>query len=237
MSTLQLSRYCAAHPETADILLVEDDRARNQQYADALRNAGFRVTQTHNGLDAWNAALAQPPHLVVTDVALPGMDGVELCRRLRSIEKSASLPAITVTGLARREQRAAAEAAGFDAVLTVPCAPTDLLSEIWRALEHSTELRARAEALRMTSGALRGRSATAQTERAPAHELDAADSQLQADVGRRIKADFQEMPGLWVTSRQGARLWNVAHELCVSLLDSLAAEGFLLRSGQHYRLP
>lgn len=54
---------------------------------------------------------------------------------------------------------------------------------------------------------------------------------------RRIKADFQEMPGLWVTSRQGARLWNLPHDVCVTLLESLVVRRILVKSGQHYRLP
>ena len=236
MSTLQLSRYCASLPENADILLAEDDRARNQLYADALRSAGFRVTQTHNGLDAWKAALAQPPHLVIIEVSLPGMDGVELCRRLRAIEKTASLPAMTVTGLTDGEHRAAAEAAGFDSVLMSPCAPTDLLSEICRALERSAEIRARAGAARSRS-ATRARAATAPSAGVQPPTPDAASGSVRYDLLRRIRADYREMPGLCMTSRQGARLWNVSHELCVSLLESLAAEGYLLRSGQHYRLP
>ncbi|HET7220172.1 MAG TPA: response regulator [Vicinamibacterales bacterium] len=214
-------------------MLAEDDRARNQAYAEALRSAGFRVTQTHNGLDAWKAVLARPPHLVVTDVSLPGMDGVELCRRLRSIEKTASLPAITVTGLTDREHSAAAAAAGFDSLLLMPCAPTDLLSEICRALERSAEERARAGALRMKSAVLRTRSSKGANEAAGVVGLDAP----QDEALQRIKADFREMPGLWVTSRQGARLWNVSHELCVALLESLVDAGYLARSGQHYRLP
>jgi hypothetical protein len=52
-----------------------------------------------------------------------------------------------------------------------------------------------------------------------------------------INADFQEMPGLWVTSRQGARLWNVSRDFCVRLLELLVAGRFLVRSGQLYRLP
>jgi DNA-binding response OmpR family regulator len=193
MSTLQLTRYCATHPENADILLVEEDPARNELYAHALRSAGFRVTQRHNGHDALKAILARPPQLVVTDVTLPGIDGFELCRRVRAIEKTASLPAITVAALAEREQRAAAESAGFDSVLTVPCAPIDLLSEIYRALERSAELRARAEALRTKAAALRARSAAALSEGAAAHAASAALGANGAVAGQctpRLRVEF-----------------------------------------------
>lgn len=58
-----------------------------------------------------------------------------------------------------------------------------------------------------------------------------------AELVRRIHADFREMAGLLVTSRQGARFWNLSRDLCVPLLDSLVGDGTLARSGQHYRLP
>jgi hypothetical protein len=54
---------------------------------------------------------------------------------------------------------------------------------------------------------------------------------------RRIRADYREMPGLRVTVKQGARLWSLPIALCESLLDELVAEGFLVRSGEHFRLP
>jgi len=60
---------------------------------------------------------------------------------------------------------------------------------------------------------------------------------LDADIVRRIKRDFREMPGLCLTTRQGARLWNIAPEVSTTFLDALVADGFLSRSGEHYRLP
>jgi CheY-like chemotaxis protein len=220
MSTMELRRFCAARPAEADILLVENDRASNDVYAKALRGAGFRVTQAHDGLEAWRALLSHPPHLVVTDLAVPGMDGVELCRRVRSIQKTASLPMITVTGLAGSSDRGIAAEAGFDEVLTKPCTPAALLDAIARALERSAERRARM--------AQRGRAAV----RTPSNS-----TREGSEARERIRADYREMLGLRVTVQQGARLWNLPVGLCAALLEDLVAEGFLARSGDHYRLP
>ena len=238
MSTMELQRFCAARPAEADILLVEDDRDSNEMHAAALRRAGFRVTQAHDGLEAWRAVLAHPPHLVVTDLSVPGLDGVELCRRVRSIQRTASLPMITVTGLAASSDEPAAADAGFDEVLTKPCTPATLLDAICRALERSAERRARAQAQRARSVALmnpsRARRGPIPIESGP--KKVGRDAREVAEARRRIRADYHEMPGLRVTVQQGAKLWNLPPGLCRALLEDLVTDGSLARSGDHFRL-
>lgn len=60
-----------------NVLLVEDDRDGRRLYADWLAEAGFRVTQAHNGLQALEQALEAVPDIVVTDLNIPGIDGFE----------------------------------------------------------------------------------------------------------------------------------------------------------------
>jgi two-component system, cell cycle response regulator DivK len=116
------------------VLLVEDDREGRRLYALWLRDAGFRVEEAHNGLQALERAIDLRPDVVVTDLNIPGIDGFELTRRLRQDARVASIPVLAVTGYAAyAADPGRALRAGCDAVLPKPCSPEDLESAI-RAL-------------------------------------------------------------------------------------------------------
>ncbi len=66
------------------VLIVEDDRETRQFYQDLFELDGFHIEQAHNGLQAFEKATGGAPDLIVTDIAVPGIDGIELCRRLRA---------------------------------------------------------------------------------------------------------------------------------------------------------
>ena len=118
--------------ETAPIvLLVEDDRDGRRMYADWLTEAGFRVAQAHNGLQALERAFDSRPHVVVTDLNIPGIDGFELTRRLRDDVRTRDIPVVAVTGYAAfASDPERARRAGCDAVLSKPCSPEDLEAAI-----------------------------------------------------------------------------------------------------------
>jgi CheY-like chemotaxis protein len=220
----------AADP--AHVLLVEDDPDNNDMYATALRGAGFRVTQVHDGLQAWHQVLSQPPHVLVTDLAIPGIDGFELCRRLRSIERTAGLPMITVTGLARDTDVQQAQGAGFDAVLLKPCDPSTLLAEVHRTLAHSAELKMRSQVQRRRVAELR-QQVTVTLDRSDATTVRERTPQ-RIDALQRIRGEYTEMPGLTLTIAQASRLWCVDPALCRDLLERLVADGFLKRHNGSY---
>lgn len=117
------------------VLLVEHDPTGREMYATALEQAGFRVAQAHNGLQALDKALELRPDVVVTDLAIPGIDGLELCRRLRVDPRTGRIPIIGITGysgfVADPER---ATRAGCDRILIKPCLPDDLQREILRLL-------------------------------------------------------------------------------------------------------
>ena len=109
------------------VLLVEDDRDGRRVFAEWLRDAGFRVEQAHNGLQALERAFDLLPDAILTDLNIPGIDGYELTRRLKSDPRTASLPILAVTGYAPFAQDPArADRAGCDAILAKPCDPDDL---------------------------------------------------------------------------------------------------------------
>ena len=108
------------------VLLVEDDRDTREMYSEYLRFSGMDVTQARNGRGALERAAAWPPDVVVTDIAMPEMDGLELARRLRGQAATRYVPIIAVSGQASERAREA----GADVVLDKPCEPDRLLHVI-----------------------------------------------------------------------------------------------------------
>jgi CheY-like chemotaxis protein len=108
------------------VLLVEDDRDTREMYSEFLSHSGLRVAEAPSGRRALESANEQCPDVVVTDLAMPGMDGLELSRRLRSSPSTCDVPIIAVSGNASERAREA----GADVVLEKPCAPDHLLHVI-----------------------------------------------------------------------------------------------------------
>lgn len=128
----------ARAPESSLVLIVEDDRQLRVFYRDALLGAGFRVAEAHNGLQALDKATELLPALVVTDLAIPGIDGFELCRQLKSRQVLAHVPILGITGhslLRTADERA--RRAGCDKLLTKPLAAETLVAEIERLLQET----------------------------------------------------------------------------------------------------
>ena len=125
----------AARPAGTLVLLVEDDRAGREMYAFSLEHAGFRVEQAHNGLQALDKAFELSPDIIVTDLAIPGIDGLQLCKRLREDPRTEHVPIIGITGYEHFvAEPARATRAGCDAIFLKPCLPETLLAEISRLL-------------------------------------------------------------------------------------------------------
>jgi CheY-like chemotaxis protein len=115
----------------SSVLLVEDDRAGRQMYARWLTQAGFRVEQAHNGLQALERAFELVPDIVVTDLNIPGIDGFELTRRLKQDPRTSRVPVVAVTGYAAfAADPGRAQRAGCAVVLEKPCSPEDLESTL-----------------------------------------------------------------------------------------------------------
>jgi CheY-like chemotaxis protein len=112
------------------ILIVEDDPETRSVYAEALRLDGFVTDIAHNGLQALEKALGQIPDLVLADIAVPGIDGIELCRRLRANASTRELPIIAVTGYGDRDYHDRALQAGANRVLTKPCELDALVRDV-----------------------------------------------------------------------------------------------------------
>lgn len=116
------------------ILIVEDDLETRLFYSDALARGGFRIDQAHNGHQALEKALQSVPDLVFTDIALPGMDGIELCRRLRADARTRDIRLLAITGYGDRHYPDRARMAGADHVLIKPCDAERIVTEARRLL-------------------------------------------------------------------------------------------------------
>ena len=110
-------------------LVVEDDVQLRFLFAQVLRLGGLRVLEAGSGREALRLARPFVPDFVVTDIEMPDVDGLELCRRLRELPATSKVPIVVVTGSAVT-QADEAIAAGCDIVLAKPCSGTLLLATI-----------------------------------------------------------------------------------------------------------
>jgi two-component system CheB/CheR fusion protein len=123
------------------ILLVDDYPDALEMWSLYLQLAGYDVATAENGRDAVRLALADPPNLIVMDLELPGLTGIEAARVLRQSPGTARVPLIAATGYSHTGQLEAAERAGFNVVLVKPCDPAALVREIGRLLGDESDTR------------------------------------------------------------------------------------------------
>ena len=116
------------------VLLVEDNEDSREIYGTVLRNQGYRVLVAEDGGTGLAAAREHRPDAVVVDLGLPGMDGVEVVRRLREDAVSARAAILVLTVHDQPGDRAGAEAAGCDRYVVKPADPAWVGEEVGRML-------------------------------------------------------------------------------------------------------
>lgn len=120
-------------PSSFPLVLVVDDNAEGREgCATLLGQSGFRVVTAINGLDGLVKALAVRPDVIVMDVAMPDVDGLDCTRQLGASSITRGIPVIALTGHATPEAKARALAAGCRAFLVKPFVATLLLEEVGR---------------------------------------------------------------------------------------------------------
>jgi CheY-like chemotaxis protein len=115
------------------VLLVDDYLDSLEVWALFLSSEGFDVNTAADGPTALQLVESTPPDVIVMDLDLPGMSGIDVARTLRAQSVHARLPLIAVTGHTGTKLDAAREA-GFDVALVKPCAPDALTSQIRQLL-------------------------------------------------------------------------------------------------------
>ena len=124
----------------ARVLVVDDDLTIAEVVGDYLRDAGLETRHAADGQSALSLAREWPPDLVVLDLMLPGIDGLEVCRRLRLAHGSQqALPVIMLTALGEEADRVVGLESGADDYVTKPFSPRELTLRVQAVLRRAAK--------------------------------------------------------------------------------------------------
>ena len=117
------------------ILVVDDESHMRRLIEFTLRKGGYTIVVVGNGREAIAAARTSSPDLIILDVLMPEMDGMEALERLKENEQTAAIPVILLTGIGQPAARQLVEEKGTATYLAKPFSPSKLLREVRRKLE------------------------------------------------------------------------------------------------------
>ncbi|MBD2453097.1 response regulator [Nostoc sp. FACHB-87] len=116
--------------ENSLILIVDDTITNLEIISDALTNAGFSVTTARNGEKALQQIQDKLPDLILLDVMMPGIDGLETCRKLKTDPLTQDIPVIFMTGISDTETKVKGLSLGAVDYITKPCQKEEVLARI-----------------------------------------------------------------------------------------------------------
>jgi two-component system, cell cycle response regulator DivK len=120
------------------VLVIEDDDVTRDVYAAELAGAGFMVLEADCGAAGIEKALQFGPHAIVLDLVLPEIDGFKVARRLRTDDRTRTIPIVALTALTSDRYRELALAAGCDTFFSKPVVPGLLVGELVRLIARRT---------------------------------------------------------------------------------------------------
>ena len=121
-------------PSQAHILIVEDDEDTLELLQSTFKTKGFRVTTCQSAQEALEIAPANSIDLILSDIGMPHMDGFEMMKELRQLPNMTEVPAIALSGYVSQKDTRMALDAGFNAHISKPVEPSELLNTIARLL-------------------------------------------------------------------------------------------------------
>ncbi|MFN2491216.1 MAG: response regulator [Actinomycetota bacterium] len=124
----------ALEPATTRVLVVEDDATVSEVVTRYLEREGFQVESISDGASAVERALTSLPDIVILDIMLPGIDGLEVCRRLRG---KAPVPIIMLTALGEESDRVLGLELGADDYICKPFSPRELIARVKSVLRRA----------------------------------------------------------------------------------------------------
>ena len=123
----------------ATILIVEDEKDRITMLEYNLKKEGYGTLSVRNGEDAIDLARTEQPDMIILDLMLPGMDGLEVCKILRGERKTASIPIIMLTAKSQESDKVVGLELGADDYVTKPFSPRELIARIKAILRRGKE--------------------------------------------------------------------------------------------------
>jgi len=117
------------------ILIVEDNEKNRKLERDVLQFHGYRIAEAETAEEGLRLALESPPALVLMDIQLPGMNGIEALGRLRADPRTRSIPVIAVTASAMNQDRQKIMSAGFDGYQSKPINVKEFVAAVRQMLD------------------------------------------------------------------------------------------------------
>ena len=119
------------------VLVIEDDPSTLRFLEYTLQQEGFEILTAKNGLDGLKMAQNLRPDLIILDIMLPGLDGYEVCHKLRQKPETANVLVLVLSAKARQEDKDTGMKMGADAYLTKPVDPTEIVNKVQGMLADS----------------------------------------------------------------------------------------------------
>lgn len=116
------------------ILLADDEAPLRMLVSATLESSRYQLLEAANGKEALEMARREKPHLVLLDVAIPEMNGFEVCRQLKASPETSSITVIMLTAMGQQADRLMGQKVGADDYIVKPFSPSALLSKVDQVL-------------------------------------------------------------------------------------------------------
>lgn len=116
------------------ILLADDEAPLRMLVSATLESSRYQLLEAANGKEALEMARREKPHLVLLDVAMPEMNGFEVCRQLKASPETSSITVIMLTAMGQQADRLMGQKVGADDYIVKPFSPSALLSKVDQVL-------------------------------------------------------------------------------------------------------
>jgi two-component system sensor histidine kinase/response regulator len=190
--------------QTSKVLVVDDDSRIVEVFSAILERDGYQIFSASDGQTALEIVRREQPDIIVLDVILPGLDGIEVCRQIKGAPETRFVPVILVTGLSARARRLDGLRAGADDFLSKPIDPLELTVRV-RSLLRTKQLHDEVETNR--------------------RELE----RRVAERTRELRAAYEQLQQL--SQVKGNALAIISHELRTPLYQAKAALSLVLEEG------
>ncbi|MDO5673983.1 MAG: response regulator, partial [bacterium] len=194
--------------DTSKKILVVDDNTDMRRYLVKLLRPCWQVEAVANGADALQAAMAHPPDLVLTDIMMPVMDGLELIAHLREHEKTRGIPIIIISARAGEEAYIEGVDTGADDYIIKPFSPKELLAKIGTNLQL---IQIRQDADRKIIENEKRLRAYIQTSSEAVYQMSADWQEMRQLIGNDFVVDTAQPSSTWIDTylhpEDHSRMW------------------------------